>query len=72
MLEEMQITGFDQLNMITGKLGVMQRQREIKLLEGSFDMSDVVFARFRIKATGQVWELRCVNDQHGSGYLKKV
>jgi hypothetical protein len=72
MLEECQISSFDQLNQLTGKLSAMRLRKEIKLLAGSFDMSSVVFAQFRLKDTGQVWELNCVNDNHGSGYLKKI
>ena len=72
MLEQTQITSFAQLNKITGELGAMHVRRDIKLLKGSFDMADVVFAQFREKDTGKVWELRCVNDNHGQGYLKKI
>ena len=72
MLEETQVTSFDQLNNLTAKLSAMQLRREIKLITGSFDMANTVYAQFKVKDTGQSWELRCVNDSHGGGYLKKI
>jgi hypothetical protein len=49
----------------------MRLRKDIKLA-GSFDMSSVVYAQFTLRDTGQLWELNCVNDNYGNGYLKKI
>lgn len=72
MMEEIQISSSQQLNTIIDKLSAMQLRRELKLLAGSFQLNAIVYAQFSMRDSGQVWELKCVNDAHGGGYLKKL
>ena len=72
-LKPMEIKSFSELTDLLGTLGAAQIRRDIKIITGSLDNSSIIDVKFRVKATGEVWELHCLNEApSGGGYLRKI
>jgi hypothetical protein len=62
ILKPLEINSYSQLSEILGTLGAARIRRDIKILSGSFDEGSIIDVKFRVKSSGEVWRLQCLNE----------
>lgn len=72
-LQAKDIKSYSELSELLGTLGAARTRRDIKILSGSLDEGSIVDVKFRVKSSGEVWHLHCLNEApFGGGTLRKV
>lgn len=71
-LKEMEIGSRKHLLDLLSELRCMQLDGNINFISGSFDLDLEVRCKFRTTKDGLVWELYCMDDKGGSGYLRRA
>lgn len=73
MLQNTEITSRAQLLDILKMLHQLRYEGKISFVHGSLapDGNSMYRCRFRIRATGEVWELYAADTHHGKGWLQR-
>ena len=70
MLEPLHVGSQTEATALLAKLSAMQLRKELKIIRGSFSET-ILHVEFRLKATGEIWLLRGVNDIRGGLTLER-
>lgn len=71
-LQTMEINSRSTLLDLLSELRCLHLNRDLKIISGSFDLNLTVSCQFRLSKDGSIWDLYCLDDKGGSGYLRRT